>query len=57
MVVTAPAVFKFTAKSNPDRHRFAALLLGVDISNLKDADVGTALADGLLSFRSPDPTF
>ncbi|XP_048577760.1 hydroxyacid-oxoacid transhydrogenase, mitochondrial isoform X2 [Nematostella vectensis] len=50
VVVTAPAVFRFTAPSCPDRHIEAARLMGADTSNVKQADAGPLLADTLLEF-------
>lgn len=50
VAVTSPAVFQFTAASNPDRHLQAAACFGVDIANVKRADAGEVLADALRRF-------
>jgi hydroxyacid-oxoacid transhydrogenase len=50
VAVTAPAVFRFTAASNPDRHLAAAEAFGVDITNIKREDAGAVLADALTEF-------
>lgn len=50
VAVTSPAVFRFTAASNPDRHLQAAEAFGVDISNVKRESAGEVLADALRKF-------
>lgn len=50
VAVTAPAVFKFTAASNPDRHLAAAEAFGVDVSNVKAESAGEVLSDALAAF-------
>lgn len=50
VAVSAPAVFRFTAASNPDRHLAAAEAFGVDISRVKREDAGEVLADALVKF-------
>ncbi|EIT73331.1 iron-containing alcohol dehydrogenase-domain containing protein [Aspergillus flavus] len=50
VAVTAPAVFRFTAASNPDRHLAAAEAFGVDISNVKRESAGEVLGEAIAKF-------
>ena len=50
VAVTAPAVFKFTGASNPERHLQAAECFGVDISNVKMESAGEVLGEALAEF-------
>ncbi|XP_046581505.1 hydroxyacid-oxoacid transhydrogenase, mitochondrial-like isoform X1 [Haliotis rubra] len=47
VIITAPAVFEFTAPACPDRHIKAAECLGVDVRNVKRGDAGRVLSDKL----------
>ena len=49
VILNAPAVFRFTAPANPQRHLLGAQLMGVDISNVAEADAGQALASAVIS--------
>lgn len=44
VILSAPAVFRFTAAADPQRHLEAAALLGADVTGLGDDDAGEALA-------------
>lgn len=50
VVITAPAVFRFTAPSDPDKHIEAASLLGADVTGVKQADAGKVLSDTILKY-------
>ncbi|TKA80266.1 hypothetical protein B0A55_03041 [Friedmanniomyces simplex] len=50
VAVTAPAVFKFTGASNPERHLAAAEVFGVDISQVKKESAGEVLSEALAQF-------
>ncbi len=48
VVLNAPAVFRFTATTDPKMHLYCASLMGVDISAARPEDAGELLANALL---------
>ena len=48
VILNAPAVFRYTASSNPERHKRAARLLGADIAGAGPEDAGDLIADRLI---------
>jgi hydroxyacid-oxoacid transhydrogenase len=48
VILNAPAVFRFTASANPERHLKAAQLLGANIDRAKPDDAGAILSDQLI---------
>ena len=47
VVLNAPAVFRFTAPTDPQRHLWGARLMGVDVSDADPKDAGDILAGAL----------
>jgi hydroxyacid-oxoacid transhydrogenase len=50
VILNAPAVFRFTASANPERHLDAAAALGADVSGCRKDDAGRLLADRIAWF-------
>jgi hydroxyacid-oxoacid transhydrogenase len=50
VILNAPAVFRFTARANPERHLQAAEALGADVSRANNGDAGRVLADRITWF-------
>jgi hydroxyacid-oxoacid transhydrogenase len=50
VILNAPAVFRFTAPSSPERHLRAAAALGADIGHRAPEDAGRVLADRITWF-------
>ena len=48
VILTAPAVFRFTAAADPQRHLHAARLMGVDTSGARADDAGELLASAII---------
>ncbi len=48
VVLNAPAVFRFTAPANPERHLYAAKLMGKDISSVSPDDAGEVLSTAII---------
>jgi hydroxyacid-oxoacid transhydrogenase len=49
VILNAPAVFRFTASADPERHLWAARLLGVDTRGAAPDDAGALIADRLIA--------
>jgi len=49
VILNAPAVFRFTAAANPQRHLYAAQLMGVDTRDVPAEQAGEVLADAIIA--------
>jgi hydroxyacid-oxoacid transhydrogenase len=49
VILNAPAVFRFTASAYPQKHLYAAKLLGVNVSEAREENAGNILADALIA--------
>lgn len=49
VVLHAPAVFKFTGMTDPERHLNCARIMGADISKVKPEESGVVLAERITS--------
>jgi len=50
VVLNAPAAFRFTGPSRPERHLEAARLMGVDVSGVRTEEAGEVLAQAVIEF-------
>jgi hydroxyacid-oxoacid transhydrogenase len=50
VILNAPAVFRYTASANPERHLEAAEALGVDVARCQAADAGRILSERITWF-------
>ena len=48
VILNSPAVFRFTAPTNPELHLYAARLMGVDTTGAAPEDAGDLLANALI---------
>lgn len=49
VILNAPAVFRFTAPTNPMRHLHAARLMGQDVAGASPEDAGDLLSDAIVT--------
>ncbi len=48
VILNAPAVFRFTGPARPEAHKYAAGLMGIDISKVADEEAGEVLAQATI---------
>jgi hydroxyacid-oxoacid transhydrogenase len=49
VILNSPAVFRFTAQADPDRHLEAARLMGADVAGARTQDAGEILAGAIIA--------
>jgi hydroxyacid-oxoacid transhydrogenase len=49
VILNAPAVFRFTAPANPQRHLYAASLMGMDVSQATAEEAGDLLSGAIVA--------
>jgi hydroxyacid-oxoacid transhydrogenase len=49
VILNAPAVFRFTGPARPEAHKYAAGLMGVDVSDVADEEAGEVLAQATIA--------
>jgi hydroxyacid-oxoacid transhydrogenase len=49
VILNAPAVFRFTGSVNPERHLYAARLMGADVAGAQPEDAGEILAQAIIN--------
>jgi len=48
VILSAPAVFRFTAPADPKRHLHAAMLMGADVASSSPEDAGELVANAII---------
>jgi hydroxyacid-oxoacid transhydrogenase len=48
VLLTSPAVYRFTAPADPERHLYIASLLGVDVTQAREEQAGEILAQAII---------
>jgi hydroxyacid-oxoacid transhydrogenase len=48
VTLNAPAVFRFTAQADPQRHLYAAQLMGADVTDVEQGAAGDVVADTII---------
>ena len=48
VVLNAPAAFRFTAPANPERHLYAARLMGANVTDARPEEAGEVLARAVI---------
>ena len=49
VILNAPAVFRFTGPARPGAHKYAAGLMGIDVSEVADEEAGEVLAEATVN--------
>jgi hypothetical protein len=54
VILNAPAVFRFTGSARPEAHKYAAGLMGIDVSQIADEEAGEVLAQATIDIYEAD---